>query len=209
MIWLQYCNLRTFILLGGSNEWGRSSSNNPSGIQGICPSGWHVPSNAEWCELENYVEPGIDVNCNSTGYRGSMAKKLAAPQLWSSYSSNSFAPGYWHTDTTGFNTSGFSAIPGGRYRIYYYSSGSSSNSAYYTNLYTEGYWWSCTMSNDNMIFYRFLDYSNSGVNLTSILNTNRSTYYDYHYAHSVRCVKNWFIINYKHYECKKNNIILN
>jgi uncharacterized protein (TIGR02145 family) len=38
-----------------------SSDNNPSGIQGICPSGWHVPSNSEWCELENYIEPGIDV----------------------------------------------------------------------------------------------------------------------------------------------------
>ena len=167
-----------------------SSSNNPSGIQGICPSGWHVLSNAEWCELENYVEPGIDINCNSTGYRGSMAKKLAKPELWTTYNQNSFAPGYWHTDTTGFNTSGFSAIPAGRYNMYYYSNGSYYNSASYENINEEGYWWSCTMSNDNMIFYRFLNYSNSGVNLTSILNTNRSTYYDYHYAHSVRCVKN-------------------
>jgi uncharacterized protein (TIGR02145 family) len=25
-----------------------SSSVNPSGVQGVCPSGWHVPSNAEW-----------------------------------------------------------------------------------------------------------------------------------------------------------------
>ncbi len=166
-----------------------SSSNNPSGIQGICPSGWHVPSNAEWCELENYVEPGIDVNCNSTGYRGSMAKKLAAPQCWYSYSSNSFAPGYWHTDTTGFNTSGFSAIPAGRYRMY--NPGCSNVSAAYQYLNEFGYWWSCTMSNDNMIFYRFLNYSNSGVNLTSILNINRSGCYgDYHYAYSVRCVKN-------------------
>ena len=27
-----------------------SSSANPSGVQGICPDGWHVPSNAEWTE---------------------------------------------------------------------------------------------------------------------------------------------------------------
>ena len=92
-----------------------SSNNNPSGIQGICPSGWHLPSNTEWCELENYVEPGIDVNCNTSGYRGSMAKKLTSPAYWISYPSNSFAPGYWSIDATGFNTSGFSAIPSGYY----------------------------------------------------------------------------------------------
>jgi uncharacterized protein (TIGR02145 family) len=28
-----------------------SSNMNPSGIQGICPAGWHVPSNSEWTEL--------------------------------------------------------------------------------------------------------------------------------------------------------------
>ena len=165
-----------------------SSSNNPSGIQGICPSGWHVPSNAEWCELENYIEPGIDVNCNSTGYRGSMAKKLAAPRYWSQYVSNSFAPGYWPIDSTGFDDSGFSGLPAGRYNMYFSSSGSSSNSANYQYLNTFGYWWSCTMDNSNYIFYRYLNYQNSGVNLTSTLNplSNYTTYY----AYSVRCVKN-------------------
>ena len=29
-----------------------SSNNNPSGIQGVCPDGWHVPSDEEWKELE-------------------------------------------------------------------------------------------------------------------------------------------------------------
>ncbi len=33
-----------------------SSNSNPSGVQGICPDGWHVPSNAEWNELENFVD---------------------------------------------------------------------------------------------------------------------------------------------------------
>lgn len=162
-----------------------SSSNNPSGIQGICPSGWHVPSNAEWCELENYIEPGIDVNCNSTGYRGSMAKKLVAPRYWSQYDQNSFAPGYWPNDTTGFNDSGFSGLPGGRYDLHY----TYTNTASYVNLNVNGYWWSCTMDNNNYIFYRYLNYQNSGVNLTSIYNTT-STISSHHYAQSVRCVKN-------------------
>jgi len=30
-----------------------SSNSNPSGIQGVSPDGWHVPSSAEWIELIN------------------------------------------------------------------------------------------------------------------------------------------------------------
>lgn len=33
-----------------------SSSQIPSGVQGICPSGWHVPSYGEWNKLINYVD---------------------------------------------------------------------------------------------------------------------------------------------------------
>lgn len=32
-----------------------SSNTNPSGVQGVCPEGWHLPSLEEWNELENYV----------------------------------------------------------------------------------------------------------------------------------------------------------
>jgi uncharacterized protein (TIGR02145 family) len=145
-----------------------SSDNNPSGIQGICPSGWHVPSNSEWCELENYIEPGIDVTCSSTGYRGSMAKKLTKPQEWTSYPANMFAPGYWQTDTTGFNTSGFSALPGG---YYYYSS------PYFYNLNKEAHFWTSTSG----IRFRYFGYNESGVGHSTRGNV---------YALSVRCVKN-------------------
>jgi len=31
------------------------SSANPSGVEGICPVGWHLPSNAEWATLVDYV----------------------------------------------------------------------------------------------------------------------------------------------------------
>ena len=33
---------------------GTSSSANPSGVQGVCPDGWHVPSYAEWMQLNDY-----------------------------------------------------------------------------------------------------------------------------------------------------------
>lgn len=33
----------------------KGSVANPSGVQGICPVGWHIPSDAEWTELENAI----------------------------------------------------------------------------------------------------------------------------------------------------------
>jgi len=27
----------------------------PSGIQGACPAGWHLPSDAEWTQLTNFL----------------------------------------------------------------------------------------------------------------------------------------------------------
>ena len=31
-----------------------SSDAKPSGVQGVCPTGWHLPSDAEWTEREEY-----------------------------------------------------------------------------------------------------------------------------------------------------------
>ena len=151
-----------------------SSTNNPSGVQGICPTGWHLPSHAEWCQLENYLEPGIDGTCSTSGYRGSMVKKLAKPQYWNNYPSNLHAPGYWRTDTSNFNTSGFSAIPGG----YIYPSGYYAYSAYMNET---AYFWSCTSTGSYSAFCRTFSYDNPGINSTSEYRN---------YALSVRCLKN-------------------
>jgi len=32
-----------------------TSTSNPSGVRGICPDGWHLPSHSEWTELTDYV----------------------------------------------------------------------------------------------------------------------------------------------------------
>lgn len=168
-----------------------SSNNNPSGIQGICPSGWHVPSNSEWCELENFVEPGIDVNCATLSSRGSMAKKLSLPSYWDSYQGNSFAPGYWSYNVAGFNTTSFSVIPGGYY-YHYYSYYPGTNDTYYTGLGSYATFWSCTnsMSDNEYAYYRLFSYSSSGVEMaTTYKNSNTSSSHAFR-AMSVRCVKN-------------------
>ena len=46
-----------------------SSNSNPSGIQGICPIGWHLPSDIEWMELEMYLGMSQS-DAESEGYRG-------------------------------------------------------------------------------------------------------------------------------------------
>jgi len=33
-----------------------SSGTEPSGVQGVCPSGWHLPSFAEWRTLRDYAD---------------------------------------------------------------------------------------------------------------------------------------------------------
>jgi uncharacterized protein (TIGR02145 family) len=37
-----------------------SSSSNPSGVTGICPTGWHVPSDSEWKTMEAFL--GMDAS---------------------------------------------------------------------------------------------------------------------------------------------------
>ena len=53
-----------------------SSSTNPSGVQGVCPSGWHVPSRAEWDELGSFLidsghdEPALAIKAICAWYDG-------------------------------------------------------------------------------------------------------------------------------------------
>ncbi len=66
-----------------------SSDANPSGVQGICPAGWHVPSDPEWTTLQDFVDP-----TNAT-----TATKLRSTSGWAI--------------NTGMDTYGFRALPGG------------------------------------------------------------------------------------------------
>jgi uncharacterized protein (TIGR02145 family)/uncharacterized repeat protein (TIGR02543 family) len=46
---------------------GASSSDKvPSGVRGVCPTGWHLPSDAEWTALVNYVGSPANTKLKST-----------------------------------------------------------------------------------------------------------------------------------------------
>ena len=88
---------------------GAASSNaNPSGVQGVCPDGWHVPSTAEWESLMTYMNSQSQYVCQS-GYTNSFAKSLADSVAWATNT---------QTCTVGYNlnennATGFSARPAG------------------------------------------------------------------------------------------------
>ena len=57
-------------------------NSNPSGVMGICPAGWHVPSNDEFQDLINYVNSHSEYQCGGTD--GYIAKALASTAGWQS-----------------------------------------------------------------------------------------------------------------------------
>ena len=85
------------------------SSAVPSGVQGICPTGWHLPSEAEWAELATYLTSQDQHQCDSVS--SNVAKSLASTTDWKT-NSNHCAVG---NDLTANNTTGFSAFPAGGY----------------------------------------------------------------------------------------------
>jgi uncharacterized protein (TIGR02145 family) len=86
-----------------------SSDSIPSGVQGVCPIGWHVPSKQEWIQLSNYLH-------NKYPYLN-MANALLSEDV------NLFIA----NQAVGYNSVGFSALPVGcRYQngtTYSYESG--------------------------------------------------------------------------------------
>ena len=107
---------------GGLYQWNEMMQYvTTEGTQGLCPTGWHLPTDAEWCTLEQEVDPTI--TCSSEYFRGvdgGGKLKEAGTTHWSS-------PNLGAT-----NTSGFTALPGG----YFSSNGSFYNLTVFTYLWT-------------------------------------------------------------------------
>ena len=96
-------------IYGGLYNWAgamngaASSDDNPSGVQGVCPDGWHIPSDSEWKKMEMYLGMSQG-DADIQGYRGTDEGdklKEAGNTHWTSLG---------HTGT---NESGFTALPGG------------------------------------------------------------------------------------------------
>ena len=93
---------------------GSSGSNsNPSGVQGICPNGWHIPSYAEWEQLLSYVKGRSEYVCGDSS--ANIAKALASQEEWSTsgiFTDDSCFIGLYKNQN---NATGFSALPSGSF----------------------------------------------------------------------------------------------
>ena len=140
-----------------------SSSTIPSGVRGVCPIGWHVPSNAEWSDLINYV--GSQANWICGGSQANVARALAANTGWNQ-SSTECAPG---NQLTSNNLTGFSALPAGIYE-----------SGGVFEIGNLAYFWSATWLNSSSAYYWGLSR-----NSTSMY----SGYWQCSLGYSVRCLR--------------------
>ncbi|QQS03467.1 MAG: hypothetical protein IPK50_14290 [Fibrobacterota bacterium] len=152
---------------------GASSSDlSPSKVQGICPTGWHVPSNMEWNLLEansprtkttcTPIKNGA-TECVIVDIPDSMGVRLSASTGWN-YEIRRIR------DLVETDDYGFRALPGG---------GMSATSSHGLEFGNVGLWWTSTTSAERAIlhFRNFLDVTMSQGPFPK---TNQT---------SVRCVK--------------------
>ena len=140
-----------------------ASNSNPSEVQGVCPMGWHVPSDVEWQMMEARI--GVPASDTAVvGTRGSVAAKIAGDDCWSP-SLLEAAPG--NPNYFNRNMFGFSALPAGEY------------TSTPQNRCTDASFWSSTLRNDDA-YQRRLFYDSEGISRsTSSIDIGRN----------VRCVR--------------------
>jgi uncharacterized protein (TIGR02145 family) len=114
---------------------------NPANENKIAPSGWHVPSDADWDSLQNYLVTS-GYNWDGTTEDDKTAKSMAATTGWDT----SFTRWTVGHDMLWNNTSGFSALPGGE-RNY---------NGVFCNIGSFCYWLSATPIDESSSFSRDL-----------------------------------------------------
>jgi uncharacterized protein (TIGR02145 family) len=117
---------------GGLYQWNEMMQyNSQEGSQGICPTGWHIPTDEEWCILTQFLDP--TVNC-SAGWSGTdVSYKLRSTTGWSL--------------VNGTNESGFTALPAG---ILYITTWD------FSYLTTQADFWTSTKTSNSFAWHRVM-----------------------------------------------------
>ncbi|MBK8506844.1 MAG: fibrobacter succinogenes major paralogous domain-containing protein [Saprospiraceae bacterium] len=138
-VWCWYENLNiNDDIYGKLYNWLAVSDN-----QGLCPTGWRIPSEDEWTDLTDYLG-GVLVS-------GGKMKKT-----------NNVLSSLWESPNTGAsNESGFSGLPGG-YR---------NPAGTFLDRRNVGFWWSSSQSVSNIdnAQSRFLSYNQTSIGVTTNL----------------------------------------
>ena len=148
---------------GGLYQWNEMMQyTTQQGVQGMCPSGWHLPTDEEWKVLEGAVDSQYWIGdtewnpCYTTrGFDAGMNLKTTSG---------------WSNNGNGTDLFGFSALPGG----YRFDSGD------FTHLGGLGHFW--TSSGD--VSHAFVRSFEGWPGITRDFYKNR-------YGKSVRCIKDY------------------
>jgi len=107
---------------GGLYQWNEMMQYiTTEGVQGICPTGWHIPTDAEWTTLIDYL--------GGENVAGSKLKETGTS--------------HWNSPNEATNESGFTALPGGN-RYSYGAFGNIGSSGYWrssTQYNTSNAWY--------------------------------------------------------------------
>jgi len=151
---------------GGMYNWNELMKFNDSVAQGICPDGWHIPTDTDWTILEGELDSLYSVNdtiWDTIGWRGYNAggvmKKMGTND-------------WYYPNIGATNTVGFSAIPAG---IRYFEDRT------FDKTLASNYLWSSSKFGDSDAWFRLISYGHADTrrNHTNIEN-----------AFSVRCIQN-------------------
>jgi uncharacterized protein (TIGR02145 family) len=159
----KYCygnNTANCDVYGGLYQWNEAMQYNSNpGVPGICPTGWHLPTDQEWCTLEQFIEPIIP--CNREYFSGTHAGgdlKETGTLHWQS-------PNLGATNVTGFT-----ALPGG-----YRTEGGS-----FSYFPSYAFFWSSNEYDANWSWNRALYYNYASIRRAGDAKTR---------GYNVRCLK--------------------
>jgi len=161
-------------IYGGLYQWDEMMNYSSSpGANGICPDGWHMPTDAEWTQLVDYAVaqgfPNLMGNPKGAGNALKSCRQIDSP--FASECNTTIHP-RWNSHVLhhGFDEFGFSAFPGGG--LY--------DSPSFGNLGNFGGWWSSTEESSANAWYRSMGYLGAAV---PRWNPNKLN------GFSVRCIK--------------------
>jgi len=151
-------------IYGGLYQWDEMMNYEAlEGAQGICPNGWHIPTDNEWKILEGYVDSQYDIG----------------DPIWNNIDWRGYDAGYhlksasgWNNNGNGDNLYGFSALPGGdRY----------DNQGGFYDIGDRGYFWTSTSINSSIAWKH---------EIATWYNTSNRQETPKYKGRSVRCIKN-------------------
>ncbi len=130
--------------------------------RGLCPEGWRMPTDDEFLDLMNYLDPNGVINTNNAG------GKMKAT------GNTGDGNGLWFPPNVATNESGFTALPGGaRYPT----------QGVFGGLHEMGFFWTGTPTPSEVLQRAWNWYMS--YNSTTLYRNNYSRVY----GHSVRCVR--------------------